>query len=42
MNLPMDELEDTSANDYAVSEGENASIVEVDGKNALQLNGGTS
>lgn len=42
MNLPMDELKDTSANNFAVNEGENASIVEVDGKNALELNGGTS
>lgn len=42
MNLPMDELKDTSANNFTVSEGENASIVEVDGKNALELNGGTS
>ena len=42
MDLPMDELKDTSANNFAVYEGENASIVEVDGKNALELNGGTS
>lgn len=42
MNLPMDELQDTSANAFAVNEGENASIVEVDGKNALELKGGTS
>lgn len=42
MNLPMDELKDTSANNFEVKEGENASIVEVDGKNALELNGGTS
>lgn len=39
MNLPMDELKDTSANNFAVNEGENASIVEVDGKNALELKG---
>ena len=42
INMPMDTLDDTSDNDFAVNEGENASIVEVDGKNALQLNGGTS
>ena len=42
INMPMDTLDDTSENDFAVNEGENASIVEVDGKNALQLNGGTS
>ena len=42
MNMPMDELKDTSANNFAVNEGENASIVEIDGKNALELNGGTS
>lgn len=42
MNLPMDELEDTSSNEVNVSSGENASIVEVDGKNALELKGSTS
>lgn len=42
MNLPMDELKDTSANNFAVNEGENAEIVEVDGKNALKLEGGKS
>ncbi|MEE0773420.1 MAG: family 20 glycosylhydrolase, partial [Merdibacter sp.] len=42
INMPMDTLDDTSDNDFTVNEGENASIVEVDGKNALQLNGGTS
>ena len=42
VNMPMDTLDDTSDNDFTVNEGENASIVEVDGKNALQLNGGTS
>lgn len=39
MNLPMDELEDTSANNFNVSEGENAAITKVDGKNALELEG---
>ena len=39
MNLPMDELEDTSANNFNVGEGENAAITEVDGKNALELKG---
>lgn len=42
MNLPMDELEDTSSNEVNVSSGENASIVEADGKNALELKGSTS
>ncbi|WP_281627760.1 discoidin domain-containing protein, partial [Traorella massiliensis] len=42
MNLPMDELKDTSANEFKVSEGENASIVEADGKDALELKGSTS
>lgn len=42
MNLPMDELKDTSVNNFAVNEGENAEIVEVDGKNALKLEGGKS
>lgn len=39
MNLPMDELKDTSANNFNVSEGENAAITEVDGKKALELKG---
>ena len=39
MNLPLDELKDTSANNFNVSEGENAAITEVDGKNALELKG---
>lgn len=39
MNLPMDELKDTSANNFNVSEGENAAITKVDGKNALELKG---
>ena len=39
MNLPMDEMEDTSANHFDVSEGENAAITEVDGRNALELKG---
>lgn len=42
MNVPMDELKDTSANNFAVSEGENAAITEVDGRNALELKGGKS
>ncbi len=42
MNLPMDELKDTSDNAFKVEEGENASIAEVDGKNALKLEGGSS
>lgn len=42
MNLPMDELKDTSENAFKVEAGENASIAEVDGKNALKLEGGSS
>lgn len=39
MNLPMDKLEDTSANNFNVSAGEKAAITKVDGKNALELKG---
>lgn len=42
MNLTMDELKDSSENNFLVEEGKNAAIVEVDGKNALQLTGGES
>lgn len=42
MNLAMDELKDSSENKFIVSEGENASLVEVDGKKALELKGSTS
>lgn len=42
MHLPMDALKDTSENAFAVSPGEKAEIVEVDGKKALRLEGGKS
>ena len=42
INMPMDEYEDTSANDHQIEQGVNAQIETVDFKKALRLNGGQS
>ena len=42
LNMPMDTLKDTSSNEFVVTEGKNAAIEKVDGKNALKLNGNES
>lgn len=42
VNYPMDDMSDASGNSYDLSEGVNAEIAKVDGKNALKLNGGES
>ncbi len=42
VNYPMDDMSDTSGNGYDLTKGVNASIAQVDGKNALKLNGNES
>lgn len=42
VNYPLDDMSDASGNSYDLSEGVNAEIAQVDGKNALRLNGGES
>ncbi len=39
LNLSMDELKDTSANKIEITSGKNSSVVDVDGRKALKLNG---
>lgn len=41
-NYPMDDMSDTSGNGYDLTKGVNAGITQVDGKNALKLNGDES
>lgn len=42
VNYPMDDMSDVSGNGYDLTKGVNASISQVDGKNALKLNGNES
>lgn len=42
VNYPLDDMSDASGNSYDLSAGVNAEITQVDGKNALKLNGGES
>lgn len=42
VNYPMDTMDDMSGNNYDLKDGINASLSEVDGKNALRLNGNES